>query len=291
MKKYWFPSLRLSLPLALLVVSAGCRAASSSQQSARLVITGSSTVAPLVAEIGKRFEASEGIRVDVQTGGSSRGVADARQGLADLGMASRALKAGEDDLSSFTIALDGICLIVHRDNPVVELSARQVAALFTGEASRWSSVGGADLPVTVVHKAEGRSTLELFLKHFKLDNRSVRPSVVIGDNEQGIKTVAGQVGAVGYVSIGAAEHARGRGVPIRLLPMDGVAATTKNLKIGRFPLSRPLNLVTRGEPGQLARRFIDFAGSPAVLDLVDELSFVAASANPASSIASESSPS
>lgn len=264
--------------LALAVVATGCRAASSAQLSERLVVTGSSTVAPLVAEIGKRFEAVEGVRVDVQTGGSSRGVADARQGLADLGMASRALKAGEDDLESFTIARDGICLIVHRDNPVAELSNSQVVDVFTGKVSDWNAVGGPDATVTVVHKAEGRSTLELFLKHFGLDNRSVRPSVVIGDNEQGIKTVAGQVGAIGYVSIGAAEHARARGVPIRLLPMAGVAATTDNLRQGRFPLSRPLNLVTRGEPSELARRFIDFAQSAAVEDLVGELSFVRAPA-------------
>ncbi len=264
----------LALPLVLLAATAGCRAASSAQRPERLVVTGSSTVAPLVAEIGKRFEGLEGVRVDVQTGGSSRGVADARQGLADLGMASRTLRASEGDLSSFTIARDGICLIVHRDNQVVELSDRQVVALFTGAAERWSAVGGADLPVTVVHKAEGRSTLELFLEHFGLDNRSVRPSVIIGDNEQGIKTVAGQIGAVGYVSIGAAEHARGRGVPIRLLPMSGIAATTENLVLGRFPLSRPLNLVASGEPGDLARRFIEFARSPAARDLISELSFV-----------------
>ncbi len=166
----------LALSLALAAATTGCRAGASTQ-APRLVVTGSSTVAPLVAEIGKRFEAREGVRVDVQTGGSSRGVADARQGLADLGMASRALKPEEGDLSSFTIARDGICLIVHRDNPVVELSDEEVAAIFTGTAERWTSVGGADRPITVVHKAEGRSTLELFLEHFGLDNRSVRPSV------------------------------------------------------------------------------------------------------------------
>ena len=266
----------LAVLLVLPAVTAGCGVGSSAQNAERLVVTGSSTVAPLVAEIGKRFEARSGVRVDVQTGGSSRGVADARQGLADLGMASRALKASEGDLESFTIARDGICLIVHRDNSVAELSDRQVMDLFTGVASRWSAVGGSDLPVTVVHKADGRSTLELFLDHFGLDNRNVRPSVVIGDNEQGIKTVAGQVGAIGYVSIGAAEHARSRGVPIRLLPMGGVDATAENLRQGRFPLSRPLNLVTQGQPGELARRFIDFARSPAVDDLIDELSFVPA---------------
>ena len=75
----------------------------------KIVLTGSSTVAPLAAEIGKRFEErNAGVRVDVQSGGSSRGVADARSGVADIGMASRALNADETDLKFFTIARDGI---------------------------------------------------------------------------------------------------------------------------------------------------------------------------------------
>ncbi len=87
------------------------------------MLSGSSTVAPLAAEIGKRFESLHpGVRVDVQTGGSSRGINDARAGLADIGMASRALKASEGDLSSFTIALDGISVIVNRSNPAASLS-------------------------------------------------------------------------------------------------------------------------------------------------------------------------
>ncbi|MFZ3179859.1 MAG: substrate-binding domain-containing protein, partial [Methylocystis silviterrae] len=85
----------------------------------RLVLTGSSTVAPLAAEIGKRFEAQNpSIRVDVQSGGSSRGVADARSGLADLGMASRAPNADETDLQFFTIARDGVGIIVNANNSV-----------------------------------------------------------------------------------------------------------------------------------------------------------------------------
>lgn len=268
------PALAVLAVTGLAVTVSACGPASSAERPDRLVITGSSTVAPLVAEIGKRFEAMEGVRVDVQTGGSSRGLADARQGLADFGMVSRALKAGEDDLRSFTVARDGIALVVHRDNPLAELSDAQVVAIFTGGLARWSELGGIDLPITVVHKAEGRSTLELFLEHFRIDNRDVKASVIIGDNEQGIKTVAGNPGAVGYVSIGAAEHARDRGVPIRLLPLGGVAATTETVRDGRFPLARPLNLVSRDEPGELARRFVDFARSPAVHDLVRDLSFV-----------------
>lgn len=241
----------------------------------RLVLTGSSTVAPLALEIARRFEAQHpAVRIDVQTGGSSRGIADARRGLAHVGMVSRALKPDETDLHAFTIARDGICLIVHRDNPIKELSDEQVAAVYRGTVANWSAVGGRDAPITVVHKAEGRSTLELFLDHFQLKNTDVRADVVIGDNEQGIKTVAGNPHAIGYVSIGTAEYDAQQGIPIKLLPIGAVAASVRNVADGSFPLSRPLNLVTPEEPAGLARAFIEFAQSEAVHDLIREQYFV-----------------
>lgn len=261
----------LALVATVLTLTA-CGPAGAGHQD-KLVITGSSTVAPLMAEIGKRYESLQGVRVDVQTGGSSRGIADARQGLADIGMVSRALGEAESDLAGFAIARDGICLIVHRDNPV-ELDEEQTIDVFTGKIRRWSEVGGGDAPITVVNKAQGRSTLELFLSHFGLKAEDIAASVIIGDNEQGIKTVAGNPDAIGYVSIGAAEFAAENGVPIRLLPMDGIAASRESVRDGSFPLSRPLTLVVRGEPSSPARELIDFARSEAVHDLVRELSFV-----------------
>jgi phosphate transport system substrate-binding protein len=241
----------------------------------RLTLTGSSTVAPLALEIGKRFERRHpGVRVDVQTGGSSRGIADARSGLADIGMVSRALKPEEKDLRPYTIALDGIGIILHRDNPVATLSDEQVKAIYTGRITNWRALGGRDTRITVVNKAEGRSTLELFLHYFALKNSAIRPQVVIGDNQQGIKTVAGNPGAIGYVSIGSAEFEAVHGTPIRLLPTAGVAASVDNVRNGGFPLSRPLNLVTRGAPSALAQRFIDFARSEAVDDLIQAHYFV-----------------
>lgn len=246
-----------------------------SSETTQLVLTGSSTVAPLASEIAKRFEVrNSGVRVDVQTGGSSRGVADARRGLADIGMASRALKDDESDMHGFTIARDGICIIVHADNSIESLTDEQVVAIYTGQIENWSEVGGDDAPITVVNKAEGRSTLELFLKHFQLESADVRPDVVIGDNEQGIKTVAGNPNAIGYVSIGTAEYDASQGVPIRLLPVGGVAASVENVANGTFPLSRPLNLLTREPPTGLAKEFIEFAQSADVHDLIREQYFV-----------------
>lgn len=243
--------------------------------SGKLVITGASTLAPLIAEIGKRFESLYAkVRVDVQTGGSSRGVADTRQGLADIGMVSRAMKDDEKDLHAFPVARDGVSIILHKENPVQTLTDEQVIAIYMGKITNWKEVGGKDAPITVVNKAEGRSTLEVFLHYFKMKNTDVKAQVVIGDNEQGIKTVAGNRHAIGYVSIGTAEYDESQGVPIKLLSVGGVAASTETVRNGTFPLSRPLHIVTRTPPAGLAKAFIKYAQSKAVHDIIKQQYFV-----------------
>ena len=267
MRSCWFLPLLLSLS-----ASAGCR---SSADGKKLVLTGASTIAPLAAEIGKRFEErNPGVRVDVQTGGSSRGLNDARKGLADIGMVSRPLGADEKDLHAFPIANDGVTIILHKSNAVADLTKEQVVGIYTRKIENWKEVGGKDAPITVVNKAEGRSTLELFCQHFGLKNSQIKAHSVIGDNEQGIKQVAGNPDAIGYVSIGTAEYDVEHGTPIKLLAVGGVAATSANVANGKFPLSRSLNLVTKAPPTGLAKEFIDFARSAEVHDLVRGQSFV-----------------
>ncbi len=275
LKKYAAPVALSMASLMCVPPSAGAQGTAADQLTGKLVITGASTLAPLIAEIGKRFESLyPKVRIDVQSGGSSRGVADARQGLADIGMVSRAMKEDERDLSAFPVARDGVCPILHQENPVQALADEQIVAIYTGTITNWKAVGGTDAPITVVNKAEGRSTLEVFLHYFKLKNVDVKAQVVIGDNEQGVKTVAGNRNAIGYVSIGTAEYDATHGVPIKLLPIGGVAASTESVRNGAFPLSRPLHLVTRTPPVELAKAFIEYAQSRAVHDLIKQQYFV-----------------
>jgi phosphate transport system substrate-binding protein len=243
--------------------------------SKQLVVTGSSTIAPVLAEIAKKYEAGHpGSRIDVQAGGSSRGVTDARSGLAGIGMVSRSLAPEERDLNVYTLAKDGVCVILNKANQLSSLSDDDVVAIYTGRVRNWKDVGGVDAPITVVNKAEGRSTLELFLHYYKLKNDQVRADVVIGDNEQGIKTVAGNPNAIGYVSVGTAEYDAKRGVPIKLLPMKGVSPSLDAVANGTFPLSRDLNLVVKGKPVGLAADFLAFATSEQSNDVIREQSFV-----------------
>lgn len=275
--KGYFRASRL-LPLCLLL--AGCTPNASqhhdpNELAGQLTLTGSSTVAPLATEIAKRFEAQHpAVRIDVQTGGSGKGIADVRQGVADIGMASRPLAGDEADLTAHQIAADGVGLIIHASNPVDELTREQILAIYTDQINNWKDVGGEDREVTVVHKAEGRATLEVFLEHFEMDNPSVKGDVIVGENEHAVKTVAGTEGAIGYVSIGTAEADIHAGVPIRLLPLNGVDANTSNVASGAFPMSRPLNLVTADSTSPLAIEFIRFCQSDDVHDLVRSQYFV-----------------
>ena len=250
-------------------------ACSPSSEPDTLVITGSSTIAPVVAEAAQRYErAHPGVRIDVQSGGSSRGIGDVRSGLADIGMVSRALEGDEQKLHAYGIARDGVGIILNAQNPVATLTRAQVVAIYRGEIASWKELGGRDAPIIVVHKASGRATLEVFLDHFGLDNRNVEADVIVGENEQAIKSIAGSPDAIGYVSIGTAAVDIEHGVPIKLVGVGDVAPTLENLRRGVYPIARPLNLVTREPAEGLARAFIDYLRSRAVARLIEAQYFV-----------------
>lgn len=259
----------LSLAIPLLLGLNACSPAA--EESRTLTITGSSTVAPLVADAAKRFEESHpDIRIAVQTGGSSRGIADARSGLAEFGMASRSLKDEESDLVQHRIAMDGVGVIVHRDNPIANLTRQQLVDIFTGNIERWNEIGGPDREIVVANKAEGRATLEVFLGYTGLDSADIQADVVVGENQQAIKTVAGNPAAIGYVSIGAAASEAEAGTPIKLVSSDGIPATTDSVASGEFPITRPLQIIIKSEPlSPTAQAFLDFLKSPAINDLVE----------------------
>lgn len=258
--------------VAALVFLAGCKPA----DPEKVTLTGSSTIAPLVAELGRKFEAANsGVRIDVQTGGSSRGIADAKRGLADIGMSSRALKDDEKEgLTASVFAMDGVCFLLHKDNPVATLSQDQIAAIFTGKTTNWKDVGGKDAPITVINRADGRSEVELVTHHFKLKPADIKASLIAGDNEQGIKTLTGNPDAIIYMSVGTSEQDAARGAPVKLLPLAGVKASVENVKNGTYPLSRPLVLITGATLKPTAKKFLDYTLSADAQPLIREFSFV-----------------
>lgn len=251
-----------------------------------ITATGSSTVAPLISEIGKSFEkANPNVRIDVQSGGSSRGITDVRQGSARFGMVSRAMHPSEADLQHALLARDGVGMVVHKSNPVKMLTRGQVIGIYTGAVKNWKAVGGPDLPITVVSKAEGRSTLEVFAQHFGLTSRTIKAHIIVGDNQQEIRTISTNKGSIGYVSIGSAEFEARQGAPIRLVQLDRFVPSSESVASGQYPISRELNLVYRKPLNKDETAFLSFATSPAVKKEIESQFFIPVKALKAATIA------
>lgn len=109
----------------------------------KVVVAGSSSVAPVMEKLKEGYEAvNEGVTVEVQQSDSTTGINFAAEGSCDIGMASRELKAEEEEkgLTATVIARDGIAIIVNLENELEELSSDQVKAVFTGDITEWEEL-------------------------------------------------------------------------------------------------------------------------------------------------------
>lgn len=110
--------------------------------SGDVTISGSTSVEPAMQAIADAYQAENpDVTINIQANGSGAGMEDAMTGANDIGMASRALDEEEAAaLTSQPMALDGIAIIVHHDNPVEDLTVEQVQQIYTGEVTTWDEV-------------------------------------------------------------------------------------------------------------------------------------------------------
>ena len=114
-----------------------------SMSSGKVTVHGSTSVSPVMEKIKEAYEEiNSGVSIEVQSSGSSAGMTDAIDGTCDIGMASREVKDSEKEagLIPVIMAMDGIAVIVHNDNPITGLASEQIMKIFTGETTQWSDV-------------------------------------------------------------------------------------------------------------------------------------------------------
>jgi phosphate transport system substrate-binding protein len=241
--------------------------------SGNLALAGSTTVQPLAEVLAEAFmELNPDVIIEVQGGGSSVGVTSAGEGTVDIGMASRAIKDSEfetfADLQVFTIARDGIAIVTNPGIELPSLSIDQVASIFAGEITNFSEVGGPDALITVVSREEGSGTRaafeELVMEAGDEEKVITESALLQQSNGQVRTTVSTTPNTIGYLSFGFLDDSTSA------VPIDGVEPTVDNVKNDSYPIARPLNMLTQGEPGELAQAFLDFILSDAGQEIVAE---------------------
>jgi phosphate transport system substrate-binding protein len=108
----------------------------------KIVVAGSSSVTPVMEKLREAYlKLNPGAAIEIQMSDSTTGMTAAVSGICDIGMSSRALKENEENaLIAIQIALDGLVLIVNKENPVSNLTKEQVNGIFTGKIVKWSEV-------------------------------------------------------------------------------------------------------------------------------------------------------
>jgi phosphate transport system substrate-binding protein len=240
-----------------------------------LVVSGSSTIFPLMTDIVRRFERLDpGVSIEVRSGGSGRGISDLRAGISDIAMVSRQLSDNERDLFAFPLCRDGAAIVVHRSNTLKELSSRQLSEILTGRISDWKQLGARPGAIKLVWRTETQAIPELILQHLKLEPEQVRSHITIFENADAIAFVANDRNAITLAALGVAERSTKFGVAIKVLAYEGVPSSARAVRDHTYLLSRPLSLVTRSTPTGLQKRLIDYAASSAVTDLHEKNGFV-----------------
>jgi phosphate transport system substrate-binding protein len=264
----------LLLGATLIACSLFPHTAASAATPAKLVVSGAETLAPLISDIARRFEAANaGVKVEVRPSGSGKGITDVRAGNADIGMVARALLSNEHDLFAYPVARDGVAVLVHRENPVKGLDTRQLTDLLTGKLTNWKSVGGREASIDLA-LPKGQGSFELILQRLALKRDQVAGHVLDGSLDDSFRFIARNPDAVTLTSIGHSERRIKQGLPVKLLSYNGMPATSRSIQDHGYALSRPLTLITRKLPEGLQKRFIDYALSPEVIDLEIKYGFV-----------------
>lgn len=119
------------------------KAYNSSKASGKVVVAGSSSVSPVMEKLIESYKkVNPNAKIELQTSDSTTGVTNAINGTCDIGMASRSLKDTEKakGVQEITIAIDGIAVIVNKENPTNNLTKTQVEQIFTGNTTKWNEV-------------------------------------------------------------------------------------------------------------------------------------------------------
>jgi phosphate transport system substrate-binding protein len=224
--------------------------------------------------------------VAISAHGTKTGFEALGNGSADIAMASRPIAADEATRAGsvgaapreHVLALDGVAIVVHPDNPVRSLERRQIAAIFTGATRDWRDVGGDPHDIHVYVRDANSGTSDTFKDRVLQGAAVIAGARAFDSNAELAHQVASDPHGIGYVSLSEVGGARAVAVSEQgTLPIRPNRLTVAKEE---YLLSRRLYLYTESGESGPAADFIRFALSDEGQAVVDETGFVGQRAMP-----------
>ena len=240
-------------------------------------IAGSTTLGPMMRRMVMNYRAANSDREFTLTAfGSGDGLTALAGGRADIAMASRLIEGKEIDRlrargidpERVLVGLGGLAVVVHRDNPVSGLDLRQLQAIYAGEVENWKELGGPDMVIVPFERESGSGSQDVWM-YLVMGKSQIHPGFRrVDSNEAMARMVREEPGSIGYVGLGFVDSR------IRVVEVDGIAATEATVASGAYPLSRTLNLYISKEAPVSVRRFVEFVLGPEGRRIVEDSGFV-----------------
>jgi len=242
-----------AIMLSAIFVLSGC---SGSSNQKTITAVGSSAAQPLVELAGEEFSKDNPNEyVNVQGGGTGTGLSQIQQGAVNIGNSD--LYAEQKDnidaskLVDHRIAAVGMVPIVNKSVKVDSLTIKQLRQIFSGQVTNWKEVGGQDLKITIIYRADGSGTRSAF------EDDVMGDSQFASSQEQDSSGMVRQIvyntdGAISYLAMPYLNDT------VKTLQVNNVKPTIKNIENNNWKILSYEHLYTKGQATGMTKEFLNY---------------------------------
>lgn len=238
-----------------------------------VTMAGSTSMQKLCEAMIESFMAKyPGITVTAEYTGSGAGLESLAAGSVDIGNASRALKDEEkaDGDVENIVALDGIAVITDKENTVKDITSADLAKIYSGEVQNWSELGGNDEAIVVIGREAGSGTRDAFEELLDVKDKC-QYAQELDSTGAVLAKVAATPGAIGYVSLDVVDDT------VSAVTIDGVEPTEEQILAGKYMLSRPFVMATKGEiaeQSEVVQEWFNYISSDEGKEVIEKVGLI-----------------
>ena len=176
------------------------------------------------------------------------------------------------------IGYDAFVFFVHKDNPIDNLTTEQVQAIYSGEITNWSEVGGKNEKISAYQRNEGSGSQSMLIRFMDGKEIMEAPTEMVDDLMSGIiERVSDYRSKPGSIGFSFRFYVEGiiQNPDIKLLSIDGVAPTVENIKNGSYPITASLYAVTwEGNENKNVEKLINWVLSNEGQEIIEKTGYV-----------------
>ena len=269
-------SIKLIAPIAGLVLATTAQA--------NVTVRGSDTMVIMNQQLAEAFgDKNPSTPVNVTGGGSSIGINAFINGVANIAASSRPMRFSEIQrargrgaiANEIPVALDGLAIIVNKNNPVKSVTMDQLRKIYVGQITNWSALGGSNAPITVFSRDSNSGTYGFFQANVLKNQNWGKGVRFMPSTADELREVGRSANGIAYGGVAYFKNDS----RVRIVPVAASATSTPlmptedNVRSKKYPIWRYLYYYTNGKPSGDTKKFIDFTLSPAGQAVIEKVGY------------------